>query len=165
MLYRPFADNLQELPPEDLIRLRDVHEGWYAEYKGELIANRELAKSLSSFANQYGGWLFLGVAEDSDENVAASFPGIPKSQVQNVLDSIRNSAKDLLNPPVFYNVREFEGPIDTIGLPVGRSQLALYPQRWANLSPNWRLVSADPCDRQVNLRLAHSARRRSPLET
>ena len=55
MLYRPFADNLQEVPPEDLIRLKDVHEGWYAEYKGELIANRELAKSLSSFANQYGG--------------------------------------------------------------------------------------------------------------
>ena len=121
MLYRPFADNLQEVPPEDLIRLKDVHEGWYAEYKGELIANRELAKSLSSFANQYGGWLFLGVKEDSEENVASSFPGIPKSQVQNVLDSIRNSAKDLLNPSVFYNVREFEGPIDAIGLPVGRS--------------------------------------------
>ena len=121
MLYRPFADNLQEVPPEDLIRLKDVHEGWYAEYKGELIATRELAKSLSSFANQYGGWLFLGVKEDSEENVASSFPGIPKSQVQNVLDSIRNSAKDLLNPSVFYNVREFEGPIDAIGLPVGRS--------------------------------------------
>ena len=121
MLYRPFADDLQEVPPEDLIRLKDVHEGWYAEYKGALIANRELAKSLSSFANQYGGWLFLGVKEDSKENVASSFPGIPKAQVQDALDSIRNSAKDLLNPPVFYNVREFEGPIDAIGLPVGRS--------------------------------------------
>ena len=121
MLYRPFADDLQEVPPEDLIRLKDVHEGWYAEYKGALIANRELAKSLSSFANQYGGWLFLGVKEDSKENVASSFPGIPKAQGQDALDSIRNSAKDLLNPPVFYNVREFEGPIDAIGLPVGRS--------------------------------------------
>ena len=63
----------------------------------------------------------MGVKEDAQDNVAASFPGIPDSEMQNVLDSIRNSAKDLLNPPVFYNVRKFEGPVDPIGLPAGRT--------------------------------------------
>ena len=121
MLYRPFAERLDEVSPEDLVRLKDVHEGWYVEYKEKLISNRDLAKSLSSFANQYGGRLFLGVKEDAQDNVAASFPGIPDSEMQNVLDSIRNSAKDLLNPPVFYNVRKFEGPVDPIGLPAGRT--------------------------------------------
>ena len=85
MLYRPFADNLSEVSPEDLGRLRDVHEGWYVEYKQQLIGNRELAKSLSSFSNQYGGWLFLGVKEDSKDHVADSFPGIPDSQVKSCL--------------------------------------------------------------------------------
>ena len=121
MLYRPFADNLSEVSPEDLGRLRDVHEGWYVEYKQQLIGNRELAKSLSSFANQYGGWFFLGVKEDSRDHVADGFPGIPDSQVNLALDSIRNAAKDLLNPPVFYNVRLFPGPIDLIGLGEGHS--------------------------------------------
>ena len=125
MLYRPFADNLSEVSPEDLGRLRDVHEGWYVEYKQQLIGNRELAKSLSSFSNQYGGWLFLGVKEDSKDHVADSFPGIPDSQVNPALDSIRNVAKDLLNPPVFYNVRLFPGPIDSIGLGAGHSIIVI----------------------------------------
>ena len=124
MLYRPFADDLPDVSPEDLERLRDVHEGWYVEYKQQLIGNRELAKSLSSFANQYGGWLFLGISEDGQNHVADSFPGIPDSEVPNVLESIRNSAKDLLNPPVFYNVRVFPGPIDSVGLKEGRSIIA-----------------------------------------
>ena len=125
MLYRPFADHLDEVAPEDLSRLTDVHEGWYVEYKREMIGNRELAKSLSSFANQYGGWLFLGVEQDSINNVAAGFPGIADTGIQGVLDSIRNAAKDLLNPPVFYNVRIFAGPIAQIQLPAGRSILVV----------------------------------------
>ena len=47
MLYRPFADHLDEVAPEDLARLKNVHEGWYVEYKQKVIGNRELAKSLS----------------------------------------------------------------------------------------------------------------------
>ena len=121
MLYRPFSENLGEVAPEDLQRLRNVHEGWYVDYKQELIRPRELAKSLSSFANQYGGWLFLGVAEDRVNHVAKDFPGIADSEIPQVLESIRNSAKDLLNPGVFYNVRTFAGPIESIGLQKGHS--------------------------------------------
>ena len=121
MLYRPFADHLDEVAPEDLARLTDVHEGWYVEYKREMIGSRELAKSLSSFANQYGGWLFFGVEQDSVNNVAAGFKGIPDTELQGALDSIRNAAKDLLNPAVFYNVRPFPGPIASIGLEEGHS--------------------------------------------
>ena len=126
MLYRPFADHLDEVAPEDLARLKDVHEGWYVEYKQELIGNRELAKSLSSFANQYGGWLFLGVEEDTVNNVAAGFPGIPDTELQVALDSIRNAAKDLLQPSPFYNVRVFRGAINEIGLNDGFSIIVVH---------------------------------------
>ena len=46
MLYRPFVEDLGDVSPEDLARLKNVHEGWWVEYKQELIGNRELAKSL-----------------------------------------------------------------------------------------------------------------------
>ena len=126
MLYRPFAKRLDEVAPEELIRLNEVHEGWYVEYKESLISNRDLAKSLSSFANQYGGWLFLGVKEDPEAIVAGGFPGIPDAELQTVLDSIRNAAKDLLQPSPFYNVRVFQGPITEIGLSDGYSIIVVH---------------------------------------
>ena len=88
MLYRPFSDDLAEVSEEDLERLRSVHEGWYVDYKRQLIGPRELAKSMSSFANQYGGWLFLGIVEDGENHVAKDFPGIPDSEIPNALESI-----------------------------------------------------------------------------
>ncbi len=38
------------------------------EYKRQEVNARSLAKSLSAFANTYGGWLFLGVEEQSKDN-------------------------------------------------------------------------------------------------
>ena len=126
MPYTPFEKNLAELAPEDLATLTDVYEGWYVEYKSELVNNRALAKSLSSFANQYGGWLFIGVAEDRNTHAAKNFPGIPDSQVQAGLESLRNASKDLLHPSVFYDTRVFKGPIPSVGLPTGQSIVVVY---------------------------------------
>ena len=130
MPYTPFDKNLAELAPEDLATLTDVYEGWYVEYKSELVNNRALAKSLSSFANQYGGWLFIGVAEDRNTHAAKNFPGIPDSQVQAGLESLRNASKDLLHrdvgPSVFYDTRVFKGPIPSVGLPTGQSIVVVY---------------------------------------
>ena len=94
MLYRPFSNDLAEVSGNDLERLRSVHEGWYVEYKQRLVTPRDLAKSLSSFANQYGGWLFLGIVEDGEEHVAREFPGVPDSELSKVLETVKNSAKD-----------------------------------------------------------------------
>ncbi len=121
MRYTPFEKELWDISTDDLATLRDVHEGWYVEYKSEVISNRALAKSLSSFANQYGGWLFLGVSEDSNSNTAQNFPGIPANEVNGARESLRNATKDLLQPEVFYDVREFAGPIRSIGLAPDRS--------------------------------------------
>ena len=68
----------------------------------------------------------MGVEEDADNNVAAAFPGISNSELQTALDAIRNAAKDLLQPPPFYNVRVFPGPIDTIGLKEGSSIIVVH---------------------------------------
>jgi hypothetical protein len=123
--YKPFDGSLKDISPSQLLTLKDVREGWYVEYKSALIEPKKLAKSLASFANQYGGWLFLGVQEDPKELVADSFPGIENTEVTTACENIKNASKDLLNPEVFYDYRIFKGPIKDINLPAGRSVIVI----------------------------------------
>ena len=125
MLHRPFTGRLEEVNPKELASLREKHEGWFVEYKRRMIGLSEIAKSLSSFANQYGGCLFIGVEEGGEQNVADNFPGIPSNEVQRTLESIRNATADYLQPSVFYIPRVFEGPVEDIGLKSGKSIIAI----------------------------------------
>lgn len=118
--FSPFDKPLSEINGVDLATLRGASEGWYIEYKSQLTSARSFAKSLSAFANQYGGWLFVGIEEDPQTLTAKSFPGVPKDEASLILETIRNASKDLLNPEVYYEVRVFTGPIDEIDLPSGR---------------------------------------------
>ena len=121
MRFTPFDKEHDELSAGDLESLRDVSEGWYVEYKSQLPRTRDLAKSLSSFANQYGGWLFLGVDEIHDSSTAGTCPGIDNDKIPEVLESLRNAAKDIVRPQVIYQHRVLEGPVETIGLSSNRS--------------------------------------------
>ena len=121
MRYKPFDGDLHDVTENDLAGLRDVAEGWYVEYKSEVPKPRDLAKSLSSFANRYGGWLFLGVQEDSADNTAESFPGILNADIHRALERLRNAAKDSLQPTVPYFHRALRGPLGSICLEAGRS--------------------------------------------
>lgn len=121
MAYQPFDAGLHDLNPDQLADLRNTHEGWYVEYKSEFMKTRDIAKSLSSFANQHGGWMFFGVVDDSETLQAASFPGIPDEKLSNGIESLRNAAKDLIHPHVYYEHRIFQGPISSLDLPEGRS--------------------------------------------
>lgn len=115
--YSPFDKPLDHLQPPDLAALRDTREGWHVEYKSELIPARSLAKSLSAFANTYGGWLFLGVKEESkDHAVAGSFPGIHSSNLDPLLQRLRHSIAEHVNPPPFFNSHVLRGPCPIIGL-------------------------------------------------
>lgn len=115
--HKPFDGSLKDILPGQLLALKDVREGWHVEYKSALIEPKKLAKSLASFANQYGGWLCLGVQEKAKELVADSFPGIDDREVAVACENIKNASKDLLNPEVFYDYRVFKGPIKEIDLP------------------------------------------------
>lgn len=132
MKFTPFQTDINLIGPEDLSSLTDVSEGWYVEYKSQLINHRDLAKALSSFANQYGGWLFLGVTENKETHTAHKFPGIPNDAVQGGIEALRNAAKDIIRPPVFYNFRVFEGPVDAIGLKTGVSLIVVYVPQGPN---------------------------------
>jgi hypothetical protein len=124
MGYSPFEKPLDQLVGEDLSVLRDVSEGWYVEYKSVLIDAKSLAKSLSAFANHYGGWLVLGVLER--DGVASSFPGLEKADVVEAELRLRNATKDCLNPSVFYSHRIINGPVSELGLPDNRALVVVH---------------------------------------
>ncbi len=119
--YTPFDVDLQEINETHLAELREVTEGWFVEYKSEVPNPRVLTKSLSSFANRHGGWLFFGIQEDSADNTAASYPGIPDAEVASTVQRIRDAAKDLLQPTVPFFHHTLKGPLADISLPSGRS--------------------------------------------
>lgn len=125
MRFTPFDKGLEELSTGDLESLREVSEGWYVEYKSQLPTTRDLAKSLSSFANQYGGWLLLGVDEITRERTPKAFPGLDNEMLPEALDSLRNAAKDIVRPQVVFQHRALEGPVETIGLGTNRSVLVV----------------------------------------
>jgi hypothetical protein len=119
--YNPFSCELADVSAAELSGLREVSEGWYVEYKSQPISVKAFGKSLSAFANQYGGWLIIGVAADQNTLCATAFPGVLKEDVPRVLQALRNSAKDTLNPEVFYETRVFDGPVNEIELDPARS--------------------------------------------
>ncbi len=115
--YSPFDKPFHELRPHDLAVLRSVSEGWYVDYKRDLINAGAMAKAVSAFANTYGGWLFLGVREHSkDDPVAGDFPGLCEREVDVAQQRLRQSAADHLNPTPFFQVRVLRGPCVEIGL-------------------------------------------------
>lgn len=126
MQYPPFDKQYGDLSTSDLEVLKEVREGWYVEYKSQLPSTQSLAKSLSAFANQHGGLLFLGVDDDPDSLTAASFPGIPNGDVPRVLESLRNASKDTIRPQVDYQTRVLEGPNHTIDLGSDRSVIVVH---------------------------------------
>lgn len=116
--YTPFpGKSLEQLTAPDLDALREVREGWYVEYKRELPKPEGIAKAISGFANTYGGWLFIGVAEAGKaENVAGSCPGLSRSQLDGALQSIRQSIGQHLNPTPHFDLHVIWGPHDSMGL-------------------------------------------------
>jgi len=79
-MYNPFGKSVDELTESDLLEtLPGKRESWTFEYKGpDKISDGEgIAKSIASFANMYGGWLFIGIDADSgNEPELADIEGI-----------------------------------------------------------------------------------------
>ena len=116
--FSPFSRPLARLRANDLAVLRDVPEGWWVEYKLQPNGKRGIAKSISSFANSEGGWIFYGIEEvDSDgEKRAGCFQGVPLSSIPSIRNDIRTAANHHTKPTPFYDVKVLKGPCDEIGL-------------------------------------------------
>ena len=125
--FSPFSTSLlARVRPEELKEFFSISEGWYVEYKSQPIPPKDLAKSLSSFANQYGGWLVLGVVENKVDLTAQKFSGLTHEQVANIVQTLRDSSRDCANPEIYYDHRVFDGPIAEIDLPTDKSIVVVH---------------------------------------
>jgi hypothetical protein len=129
--YNPFTKPISDFPAEELNVLRDVTEGWFVDYKSQAISPKKFGKHLSAFANQFGGWLFVGVIEDPTSLKAGSFPGIPTAEVGGVLVRIREAVNSL-SPAVYFDHRIIDGPVAAIGLAPGQSIIVVGIPEGAN---------------------------------
>ncbi len=115
--YNPFTKDFDEINVDDLEALQTVAEGWYVEYKREVPNAGAVAKSITAFANTYGGWLFYGIDEKSkEEPVAGSYPGIPRDQADGELQKIRQAVANHAQPSPFFLTKAIFGPSVTLGL-------------------------------------------------
>lgn len=124
--FNPFRKSLKKIEAKDLMLLRDVAEGWYVDYKRESIKIKEIAKHISAFSNQYGGFLCFGIVETEDgTRKAGSFPGIPREEIEPLSTHIREAAVAHVSPPVYYEEHIVDGPCEDIGLPENKAILIL----------------------------------------
>jgi hypothetical protein len=124
--YIPFASNLGTLRGPELAALKEVGQGWYVEYSEALADTPQLGKQLSSFANQSGGWLFIGVkGQDESTMNASSFPGIPVAAVGQALKQLREAASAHVTPEVYFETQVIEGPVPEISLAEGRCLIVI----------------------------------------
>lgn len=135
-LYSPFDKELQALQADDLAALKNATEGWYIEYKREVSNASSIAKSISAFANTYGGWLFYGVEELSKEDaVAGTFPGVARSEVDATLQRMRQAVASHLNPTPHFESKVVWGPYAPIGLLADRAVICVRIP-WSPLAPH-----------------------------
>lgn len=111
-------------------------EGWYIEYKREVPASSSIAKSLSAFANTYGGWLLYGVQEKSkEEPTAGTFPGIPRLESDAALQKIRQAASAHVAPAPHFDYKVIWGPENKLGLPEERAVICINVP-WSPTTPH-----------------------------
>src|SRR5665647_3297531 len=91
-VYSPFSRRWDELDATDVEQLRRAAEGWHVEYKSEVPKAEAAGKSLSAFANSYGGWIFYGVDAPSGALLPTAFPGIADDAVPRVLEMLQKGA-------------------------------------------------------------------------
>lgn len=128
--YNPFGKDIHALEPADLFILRNVQEGWYIEYKREIPNAKAIAKSISAFANTYGGWLFYGIDELSKADpVAGAFCGVDASTLASASETIRNAVANCLSTTPRYELKALKGPHDALGLAEDRVIICLHVPR------------------------------------
>ena len=119
--FSPFSTDLERITGVELGVLRTVAEGWFIDYKRDVLPPRDIAKHLSAFANQHGGWLFFGVEEDKETMTAKAFPGIPTSTVPTARVQLREATSAHIVPEVFFSIKVIDGPVPALGLAADRS--------------------------------------------
>lgn len=114
MSYNPFDKDLDSIVEDDLGILieNEITEGWYVEYKSQIpersgkLNTIKIIKSIASFANTKGGWIFWGV--ECDKNFPDKICGISTDKYSNLQDQLSRIVSSNINPTPIYNFKEVQ---------------------------------------------------------
>ncbi|WP_046756599.1 AlbA family DNA-binding domain-containing protein [Kordia jejudonensis] len=125
MAYNPFnKKDISKLTYDDLKSLieNEIGEGWYIEYKRDVpklktgkLDNIKISKSISSFANTNGGWVFWGIDSDN-KNKPTVINGFDASEYRNFEDQISQIINSNINPTPYYHFKKIQLENDNIVL-------------------------------------------------
>lgn len=98
-----FRREIEEISCDDLDELKLLEEGWFVEFKKHLPESNKIAKSISSFANAYGGLLIIGVEEDSKTRRFLNYCHLNLVAADEAKTKIRQAVEAHLQPcPIFF---------------------------------------------------------------
>src|SRR5687768_1717014 len=111
-MYTPFEKNLENLDEAELNRLIEnkISESWYVELKSDIpktnskIDKHKIVRTVTSFANTKGGWVFYGVRSDST-NTATELCGVDLTDFGNIADQLSRIIADNVEPKPFYHLK------------------------------------------------------------
>lgn len=125
-MYSPFEKkHLDDLKGADLLRLVDVPEGWFVEYKEQPCKSRDYAKAVSAFANDRGGWLFIGIVQDPTKRTPQQATGVPALDAARLLDAARDAITQNLSPTPRFDLGVINGPVPELSLADDRAVLVI----------------------------------------
>lgn len=104
-MYYPFEKNINDITLVDIegLKERQIAEGLYIEYKSTFQSPLKIAHTISSFANTYGGWYFVGI-ESNESNIPEDLSGFNLITHQNPIEHVRNIVRDYVTPfPRYYS--------------------------------------------------------------
>jgi hypothetical protein len=127
-----FKKRIFELTASDLTILTTTAEGWFCEYKQQVPKPAPIAKSISSFANSYGGWLFYGVKANKSNRCAEELCGMPIAEVSQVETWIRQAVSGALSPAAYFDHKVIAGPLSELGLRADHAIIAVYVPQGVN---------------------------------
>ena len=75
--------------------------------------------------------------ETPDSLAAGTCAGVENEKLPEVLESLKNAAKDIVRPQGTYQYRSLEGPVETIGLSSNRSVVVVHTPEGEVDPENW----------------------------
>lgn len=93
---------LEDLSAEHIDEIKSLEEGWFVEFKSRFTDTAKIAKSISSFANAYGGVLIIGVEETAKGRRFDHFTPLSKDEAEDTIVRFRHAVEAHLNPCPFF---------------------------------------------------------------
>ncbi|MCW7471747.1 AlbA family DNA-binding domain-containing protein [Leptospira kanakyensis] len=101
----------------DYEKLLSLKEGWFIEFKEKFNDSNKVSKSISSFLNSYGGYIFIGVKEIKNKSEDLyEYIGLSSEDAKKQRNLIKDTIKRNISPTPFVDIHTITGPIPELKL-------------------------------------------------